>query len=324
MHYLDIHFPETDWLLIRQALSLALLKNQPITITRGADFLAEHGEYLPFFEDIARASGSWGAGRLLADGSHVVYEPKPMKPGRFRFDTGRFSSAVEILLFVMPALFRGDFRSVLDLGGVTHSPFSCPTSFIKETILPALERLGFYGSLTLKRFGFYASGGGAMESRIYPREKGSGSVSAECAGLSLNGIKIFISHLDTGLAELEKSMLMERLAIDESRTAIIEVMDSDGPGNSMMVFADCGGLPVVLYRELRLFDEKGEIVLNEDALRGEIAGIESEANALKNGVLPERVIREMCPYIMLSDTGKGPAGVTPAAAMTEKLCEKFL
>jgi len=320
---IEISIPGIDWLVIRQAFSLALMKNQPITIAGAGIFLANNREYLPFFDDIRDASESWGAGRLLIDGPDVAYEPGPVRPGRFKFETGRFSSAVEILLFMMPALFRGSFRSVLELGGVTHSPFSCPTAFVKETLLPAMERLGFFASLTLKRFGFHASGGGAMESRIYPREKGAGAVFSECAGSSLTGIKIFISHLDTGLAELEKRMLMERLGLGENRTAIIEVMDSDGPGNSIMVFADCGGLQVVLFRELRLFDANGEIVLSEEALHGEIAGIESQANALKRGVLPERVIREMCPYIMLSGGGISPAGETPAAAMTGKLCEKF-
>ena len=304
---IDISFPDIDWLLIRQALSLALLKNQPITIAGGAEFLEEKKEYRPLFDDIERAVTSWGAGRLAKDDTSITYLPAPLKPGRFRFETGRFSSAVEVLLFMMPALFCGNFRSVLELGGVTHSPFSCPTAFVKETLLPAMERLGFYGSLTLKRFGFYASGGGAMESRIYPMEKGSGALLAECAGASLNGIKIFISHLDTGLAELEKSMLMERLGLDENRTAIIEVMDSDGPGNSVMVYADCGGLQVVLFREMRLFDENGEIILSEDALRDEIAGIESEVNALKHGVLPERAVREMCPYFIIAGKGNGPA-----------------
>jgi len=267
---------------------------------------------------------SWGAGRIALDDTSITYVPNPLKPGRFGFETGRFSSAVEILLFMMPALFRGSFRSVLELKGVTHSPFSCPTAFVKETLLPAMEGLGFFGSLTLKRFGFYGSGGGELESRLYPGEKGSGGAFAECAGASINGIKIIISHLDTALAELEKSMLMERLGLDQSRTAIIEVMESDGSGNTVMVFAECGGVRVVLFREMRLFDENGEIILNEDALRCELAGIESEAKALKRGVLPERVIREMCPYFIFSGSGNVPAGETPAAAMTRKLCEKFI
>jgi hypothetical protein len=320
---IDLSFPDIDWLLIRQALSLALLKNQPITIAGGAEFLGDNKEYRPLFDDIERAATSWDAGRLAMDGASIIYVPKPLQPARFGFETGRFSSAVELLLFMMPALFCCNFRSILELSGVTHSPYSCPTAFVKETLLASLERLGFLASLTLKRFGFYGSGGGAIESRIYPREKGSGGMMAECAGASLNGVKIFISRLDTGLAELEKSMLMERLGLDESRTAIIEVMESDGPGNSVMVFADCGGLPVVLFREMRMFDENGGIIFSEDALRGEIAGIESEANALKRGVLPERLIRELCPYFILSGNGYGPAGETPAAAMARKLCENF-
>ena len=323
MQIIELDFQNPDWLLIRQALSLALLRNQPITIAGGAAFLGDHGEYRPLFDDMDRAVTSMGAGRLAIDGDSILYEPKPLRPGRFRFETGRFSSSIEILLFMMPALFCNDFRSILELSGVTHSPLSCPTAFVKETLLTAMERLGFYGSLTLKRFGFYGSGGGAMESRIYPREKGAGGALTGCAKASLAGAKIFISRLDTGLAELEKSMLMERLGLDENRIAIIEVMESDGPGNSVLVFADCSGLPVVLFREMRIYAENGEIIFSEEALQGEITVIETEANALKNGILPERVIRELCPYFILSGNEDGPAGKSSRIDMTRGLCEKF-
>jgi RNA 3'-terminal phosphate cyclase len=320
---IDISFPDIDWLLIRQALSLALLRNQPITIAGGPAFLRDHGDYLPLFDDMDRAVTSMDTGRLTVDGESILYEPKPLLPGKFRFETGHFSSTMEILLFMMPALFYNDFRTILELSGVTHSPLSCPTAFVKETLLTAMERLGFYGSLTLKRFGFYGSGGGAMESRIYPREKGAEWALPACGEASLAGAKIFISHLDTGLAELEKSMLMERLGLAENKIAIIEVMESDGPGNSLLVFADCGGLPVVLYRDMKMYGENGDIIFSEEALRSEITGIETEANALKNGVLPERVIRELCAYFILSGNEYDHTGESSRIAMTTRLCKKF-
>lgn len=324
MEMTPITIPGPDWVLIRQALSLALLKNQPITIGGAAEFLDAHREYRPVYDDLSRFASDMGAGRFsLAEGT-IQYEPRPIAPRRAHFGTGPHSSAVELLLFLLPALFHADFRSVIEFSGVTHSPFSAPTAFVKETLLGGLERLGFFGSLTLKRFGFYGSGGGAMEARSYPREQAGGADAAPGGGGSLSGAKIFISRLDTGLAELEKNMLAEKTGITRDRIAIIEVLESDGAGNGIQVFAECGGLTVVLSREMRLFSETGEIILGEDALREAIGAIADEAAALTRGALPERLVRELLPYYLLSGREPAGAGDTPGTGMTRRLCGLML
>lgn len=320
----DLHFPGQDWLLIRQALSLALLKNTPITIGGGGLCIESSAGARPLFDDMAGMIAKFGAGRLAMDGTSLVYEPRPLRPGTFRFESDRLGSSVELLLFLMPALFHCDFRSIVELDGVTHSPRSCPTAFVKETILEALARIGFYGSLTLRRFGFHGSGGGSIESRIYPREGSSGPIIAGNDAPSLTGVKIIISRLDTGLAELEKTMIAERLGIDAGRIAIIEVMESDGPGNGVQVFASYRGLPVVLFREMSLYDDNGELSFSEDDLGKEIDGLAGEARLLMEGALPERITRELYPYLFLSGTAVATAADSPGAVMTGQLCEQML
>jgi RNA 3'-terminal phosphate cyclase len=322
MKIMVIDFPNPDWILIRQALSLSLLKNVPITIGGGAAFIAGNPDFKPILDDMARMAEELGAGRLTTEAESIIFEPHPLLPGTFRFDSSHLSSAVELLLFLMPALFHADFRSVLELGGVTHSPLSCPTVFVKETLLAALEQMGLYGSLTLRRFGFHGSGGGAMESRIYPREQRSGKPGEDGDAPAISGVKIFISHLDTGLAEIEKGLIAEKIGMDPNRIAIIEVMESDGPGNGVQVVATSRGLPVVLFREMKLYDGKGELAFSEETLRSEIAGLAGETRLLLEGTLPERAIRELYPYCVMSGTA-APAGETPGAVMTRELCGKL-
>ncbi|MBP7737049.1 MAG: hypothetical protein KA369_13815 [Spirochaetes bacterium] len=325
MATIDIDFPGPDWIIIRQALALALLKQAPITIGGGAAFLEKNRDFRPIFEDIVRITAESGAGKIAVDADSIFFKPRPLGPGRFRFESDRLSSAVELLLFMMPALFHGDFRSILELGGVTHSPFSCPTAFVKETLLGALEQAGLYGSLTLRRFGFHGSGGGSMESRLYPREKVPGAMMfSGTAGPSISGAKIFISRLDTGLAELEKGMIAERLGLGADRIAIIEVMESDGPGNGMQVFASYGGTPVVLYREMKLYNEKGELGFTEETLRGVIDDLAGETRSLMDGRLPERALREILPYCAMTGTEPPVAGDSAGAAMTRELCARLL
>ncbi len=319
-----IDFTRQDWIVIRQALSLALLKNSPITIGGGAAFFAENPDYRPVFDDMVRMADELGAGRIRTETESIVFDPRPLRPGRFRFDAGHLSSAVELLLFLTPALFHGEFRSILELGGVTHSHLSCPTAFIKESLLAALERMGLYGSLTLRRFGFHGSGGGSMESRVYPREGGGAALINGGTASTLKGAQIFISRLDTGLAEVEKGMIAETMGLDPNRISIIEVMESDGPGNGVQVFAECRGLPVVLFREMKLYDSRGEPVLSEEALRGEIAALAGEGRRLMEGTFPERVIRELLPYCVMNGIEPPPGGDSPGSSMTRELCGMML
>ncbi|HNW28176.1 MAG TPA: RNA 3'-terminal phosphate cyclase [Spirochaetota bacterium] len=319
-----IDFPNPDWLVIRQALSLALMKTTPITIGRGAAFIEEHPEYRPIFDDMIRMTGESGSGLLASEGGSIIFKPSPLAPGKFRFDTGHVSSAVEMLLFLMPSLFNGNFRSVLDLGGVTHSPHSCPTAFVKESLLTALERMGLYGSLTLRRFGFHGSGGGDMESRIYPRETRSDGLFTAGEAPAITGARIFISRLDTALAELEKGLIAEKTGVDAGSVAIIEIMESDGPGNGIQVFASLHGMPVVIFKEMMLYNSRGELAFSEKDLHEGIDGLAGETRRLMEGVLPERLVRELIPYCVLGGSESPPAGESAGVSMTRKLCGMML
>ena len=299
MQTLVLDYTAPDWLLIRQALSLALLRSRPVAITHGGAFLEGAPAYRPLFEDAARTLSGTGAGRLAVEGESIVYEPGALSPGRFRIESGAFSSAVELLLLLAPALLHGGFRSVLECAGVTHSPYSCPTAYLREDLLARLERLGFCGSLALKRFGFYGSGGGVMESRLYPREPASGAAPVTGGPGRVTGARIFIARLSTELAEQEKLMLADRLGLDPGRISIIEVMDANGAGNSIQVFAESGGIQSVMFREMRIYDESGGIVFSEEVLSGGIDGLTAETEALvHDGILPERTVRELIPYLV--------------------------
>lgn len=325
MQPIELDYTNPDWLLIRQALSLALLGNKPVVIAGGGAFLGSAPAYRPLFEDAARLLAASGAGRLTLEGNAIAYEPGALTPGRFRIDSGPFSSAVELLLLLAPALLHCGFRSVLECSGVTHSPFSCPTAYVKEDLLGRLERLGFCGSLVLRRFGFYGSGGGSMESRLYPRERAAGAAVVAEGGGRVTGARIYISRLSTELAEQEKLMLADRLGLEPGRISIIEVVDAGGPGNSIQVFAESGGVPAVIYCEMRILDEEGGVVFSEEILAGGMARLEAETGALvHDGALPERTARELFPYLVMAGMEPAAGGESPAARQTRDLCARLL
>lgn len=314
-----------DWVYIRQALSLALLKNRPITIAGGMAFLNAHPEYIPILDDILTALADRSAGKLVNEGNDLIFHPRPLLPGRMSLRSGPLSSAVEILLLFMPALFCADFRSVIEIDGVSHSPLSYPTLFIKESFLGFLEMLGFYGSLTLRRFGFHGSGGGFLESRIYPGECKNGVGIPSVASMSFLGITIVIARMSTELAELEKSILSSELDIPPDRISIIEVMDCDGPGNSVQLFVKWGDAKLVLTREIFLFKEEGGPYLREDTMRQEMVNLSDEAKELfRKKEIPKSLLRELIPYLEISGLKLRLSGEGVTTDFTRDLCKILL
>lgn len=321
---IELNIPAIDWPLLRQALSLSLLRSRPVAVRGGASFLDGLPGYAPLFDDLSSTLAAMRAGSLIRDGECIIYEPGRILPGTYCVESGPFSSAMEIMLLLMPALFHGDFRTILKLRGVTHSVLSYPTAFIKETLMARLERMGFYAALTLRRFGFHGSGGGSAEARVYPREK-PGPSAPDPGASGVQGAKIFIARLDRELALREKHALAGGLGIAEDSVAIIEVIDADGYGNSIQVFARCGGAAHVFFRDMNFFSADGSIEFSEEDFRRELDGLADEVlKATKEGILPAHVSRELYPYVILSGALPGPENDGPGLDGIRYLCGKLL
>jgi RNA 3'-terminal phosphate cyclase len=321
---LEINYTDIDWLMIRQALSLAFLKGRSVSLGSGQAFLHKNPQYKQLFDDISRAAAKISAGKLFCEGESIIYEPQRAMPGVYAIASSSLSSAVEILLFLMPGLFYGDFRTIINFEGVTHSVLSYPTAFIKELLLKALERLGFYSSLTLKRFGFYGSGGGMFESRIYPQEAKPAPIFAGTSR-TLSGATIFISHLNSELALREKHILSGSLGLDQEKISIIEVMESDGPGNSIQIYANIDGVEMVFFREAPFFNEKGDIIFDENILPPLLKELTDEINAaMSDGHLPGHVMRELYPYLMLCGYEMCHEGKIRIEDAARDMVDKFL
>jgi RNA 3'-terminal phosphate cyclase len=321
---IEIDALHTSWQSIRQALSLAMLTNRDTALLHAHTFLTGRPQYRHVLEDLARATAGVGAGRIECESDSILYYPRRAKAGRYELESNSFSSSVEVLLFLMPALFFADFRTVINLKGATHSVLSHPTAFVKEFMLAAIEQLGFYASLTLKRFGFYGSGGGLLESRIYPREIKNALLPA-WKSCKPAGARIYLAGLNMELASLEKRMLSDLLGLGQDKIAIIEIVDADGPGNSLHVYADAGGINIIFYREIDICNEEGVAGINEEKISGILAGLSEEIwNCTRNGVLPDRMVRELYPYIALSGSDTASVGKPGEFATTEDIIEKFL
>jgi RNA 3'-phosphate cyclase len=91
---------------------------------------------------------------------HLLFEPKNLCSGNFRFDIGTAGSTSLVLQTILPALSLASTNSTLRLIGGTHVPWSPCFHFLEMHWLRYMREIGFDIGLELDRAGFYPQGGG--------------------------------------------------------------------------------------------------------------------------------------------------------------------
>ena len=304
-----------DWTSIRQALSLSLLSMKPVTIAGACTFLDSNPQYGPVFHDLALLAESAGAGVLSIRQGSIVYEPRRPHSFEINFESGKYSSISEMLLFLAPSLFLGDFRTLLNLRGVTNPQSHHPLSLLNESLFSFLEQGGFYGGIVLKRYGFSGSGGGIAEARIYPRHKGRGEIMTRWSGMMPRRARIIFSGPFMGLAEKMKDMISRDMGLGSGDLSIIEVLDSDGMGLTALLYLEAQGegapVPCILSSGARVYNHCGDLVLDEEECLESLGErIEYALRCAAEKMIPEPLFREIALYYHITGVRdvEGPQG----------------
>jgi RNA 3'-terminal phosphate cyclase (ATP) len=193
--------------------------------------------------------------RGAALGSQVLdFEPGTVHSGDFNFDIGSAGSASLVIQTLLPPLFLADKPSSVTVTGGTHNPLAPPFDFLSETFLPAIAAGGFHGHCELTRHGFFPAGGGEINFNVQPWHKDTNKTIDLCQSGKPPEIfaSIYIARLPSHIAQRQcKLLLQSKLNIRHIEQ--IEVTDSDGPGNCVMI---------------RLYDGKRTTVFTAFGMRG--------------------------------------------------------
>lgn len=313
-----------DWVLIRQSISLSLAFGKECRIVGGLTFINNNQPFSAYLSDIEEVFRTHQFGHFDAKGNDLLFYPKPVHFGNFTISINPYSSAIELMLLFMPALFRQEFRSRIYFSGVTHSPLSFSTSWMKDCFLSILEQMGFYASCMLRRFGFYASGGGLIEAKVYPAE--SKSAYDACISFDkaiLTGARIYIAHLDSSIAIREKNLLREMLGLDEGNTGILEIRDCDGAWNHAEVYCAIQEMPVVLWEPVPVYDFSGTFIFSEKAAQLTMEKLASKTHAfLEGSSFPDELEREIALYRVM--TGNTAECTSQSARASAELTSQFI
>ena len=206
-------------------------------------------------------------------GSQVLdFAPGSVHSGDFCFVFGSAGSASLVIQPVLPALFLADKPSTVTVSGGTHNPWAPPFDFLAETFLPAIASAGFVAECKLVKHGFFPAGGGEITFAIQPWQKStetkieftaenaeSAETEVKHSATSANSAverltpgrkqmtnlcepikepqihaRIYTARLPAHIAHRQEKLLCQsglRIRSFEH----IDVTDSDGPGNCIML-----------------------------------------------------------------------------------------
>ncbi|HNV47842.1 MAG TPA: RNA 3'-terminal phosphate cyclase [Spirochaetota bacterium] len=315
-----LNFDAPDWISVRLSIALSLAMRKPVTLPGAARVLDDTPHARALIGDIETFLSCAGCGSIAVEEDAIIFRPETIPGGRYRIASGPCASAVELLLAMAPALSMRDFQSRLTIRGVTHASQSHPTVFLNETLFQFTDALGFPFFSALVRYGFFGTGNGSLDAKIYPRTHTndfSRFDEAVCSPtLALAGARITVSKLPGDIAREEKRILSEGFGTPDERVSIIEVMDAAGPGHSVNAYLHSAIGAIVVTDTFDFFDATGERIVDPARLGFDLQPfVDSVRAIIDTQRLPDFLLRELVPYcIIAGHTAPGMFENAPDAA----------
>lgn len=157
--------------VVRSALGLSLDSGRPTTITNIRAGRQKPGLMHQHLTAVlaAAAIGEAELHGATVGSRRLIFIPKTIKPGKYRFTIGTAGSCTLVFQTILPALLATDRGlSELVLEGGTHNPMAPPFDFLATSFIPLLGKMGAGITATLERPGFYPAGGGTIRLTVRP------------------------------------------------------------------------------------------------------------------------------------------------------------
>ncbi|MFH1327727.1 MAG: RNA 3'-terminal phosphate cyclase [Candidatus Bathyarchaeota archaeon] len=101
----------------------------------------------------------------------VEFTPRSSKGGVFLFDIGSAGSVTLTLQAFLPTATFASTKVEVEIHGGTNNPWAPPIEYLQSILFPTLNKIGFKGSVTLVKRGFYPTGGGIVKVNVEPTKK---------------------------------------------------------------------------------------------------------------------------------------------------------
>jgi RNA 3'-terminal phosphate cyclase (ATP) len=166
----------------------------------------------------------------------LVFIPKQLRPGNYRFAIGTAGSTTLVLQTLLPALMLADKPSKLVLQGGTHNHFAPPYDFLVKSFLPLIQRMGPAITARLERTGFAPGGGGILHITIQPVERLKPLVLTERGRILQQSAEVLLAHLAEHIAYRELKVIASTLGYAPDQLHFKPVESAYGPGNVVLIY----------------------------------------------------------------------------------------
>ncbi len=246
---LDGSFGEGGGQILRTSLTLALLTGKGFrlrNVRAGRPKPGLHPQHLMSVRAAATVGNA--ATRGASQGStDLVFEPGPVRAGKYRFDIGTAGATGLVLhTLYLPLSLRGEVPSELTLTGGTHVTTSPCFHFLAVTWRRYLEQCGLKVGLRMVRPGFYPRGGGVVEAFVQPCPRLRGLRLPQRGLVHAAGFSA-VAGLDPSIARRQARRAAYRLEQAGLKAKLREETWEGGPGTVLAVELDTAPAPTLFF-----------------------------------------------------------------------------
>lgn len=237
---IDGSYGEGGGQVLRTSLTLAALTGRPFEIINIRKGRQKPG-LKPQHIISAKAASEITSGRLEGadiDSQALRFSPGQRRAGSYLFDVTTAGATGLILQTVIPVLSFGESPSRVTIKGGTHVQWSPSLDYLIRVFLPEVTKMGISTDLTVKRWGFYPVGGGAVEVHIRPCTPPLKGVNILERG-AFQGLYILstVANLPLSIAERQRERALKRVQGSGVRGQIeTETKDVPSPGRGTFLF----------------------------------------------------------------------------------------
>ena len=233
---IDGSYGEGGGQILRTSLALSLVTGKPFSIHN-----IRAGRKKPGLmrQHLTAVNAATEIGKAAIKGNSIgsrafSFDPETIKSGNFHFAIGSAGSCTLVFQTVLPALMISGGPSEIILEGGTHNPFAPPYEFLEKAFLPVINRMGPRVDAVLEKPGFYPAGGGRLKVSINPADLNK--VDLLERGNIINKIAVAaVANLPVNIANRELKVVREKLEWNRELLKVVEVENSQGPGNILTV-----------------------------------------------------------------------------------------
>ena len=233
---IDGSYGEGGGQILRTALALSLVTGKPFSIN---NIRAGRKKSGLMRQHLTAVNAAVEIGDAAIEGNRIgsqafTFEPATIKPGSYRFAIGSAGSCTLVFQTILPALLIAGEPSEIILEGGTHNPFAPPFDFLEKAFLPVINRMGPAVRAVLEKPGIFPAGGGRFKVSVDPADLNRVDL-IERGKVIDRRARAAVAKLPVSIANRELKVIRDELEWAREQLAVVDVEDSQGPGNILSV-----------------------------------------------------------------------------------------